>query len=931
MALSTMAWIATLLAVTQAAPRQFRQPLGSGNPPAVRVAHVAGLASPAASPPRSQRTAAPSQPQAQAPVSAQAPAARAGVRVDFQRQIVPVISSRCLECHSGEKRSGGLSLASYDDVIEGGRHGAVVRPGNSAGSLIIRQLTHQAEPGMPKDEDPLDPALIALIQQWIDQGARQTPSSPPAPQPWEAPLTLEQPATPKAVWAGWQSPLDRFTATYLAKNPRQTAPPASISDAAFARRVYLDVWGLLPSPDELRAFLDDRRPDRRARLVATLLADSQKYAEHWMSFWNDLLRNDEGTSYHSETASRKTITPWLYPALKANLPYDQFVTKLLNPAVPDDPEGFLIGVNWRGVVSASQTPAMQAAQNTAQIFLGLNLKCNSCHNSFISKWSLQDAYALASFFSTDAKLQLHRCDVPLNRFAEPAFLFPELDRRPSSNALSDRRATAAAIFTDPRNGRMPRTIVNRLWHRLFGRGFVENPDEMDRRPWSPELLDWLASDFVAHDYDLKYLIATILSSKTYQLPALTRTGEPPKHYAFRGPELRRLTAEQFTDAIGAITGVWRVTPVPAPAVAPGAPTAATATVARTAGASATATPAASATPAAAAAPTSLSAPIGMYSREWRGASTSLTRALGRPIRDQVYSTRDEQATTLQALELVNGTALTHWLLRGAREMLHELKSSPASLFNTRIAPLDKGTDGAFDVDVAKATKLWLMVQDTGSTALDKAQPIWANAELVDANGKAVPLASLSPLDEADFRAPAATTPGDGAGVPVAAATNAKNAGDTSNAAVAANVAAVSSSSGVRVKMPSRLVYDISGKGFTRFRGNAGLEPIALATGENVRGLALVFDTEPDMDRLVPPAPGTPLPAPPALTSIPQVVDRVFWHALGRAPTVAERRIAESALRNPAPSESGTAGRPSAEGLADLLWAVMMKPEFQFIY
>jgi hypothetical protein len=105
---------------------------------------------------------------------------------------------------------------------------------------------------------------------------------------------------------------------------------------------------------------------------------------------------------------------------------------------------------------------------------------------------------------------------------------------------------------------MPRTIVNRLWHRLLGRGLVENPDDLDGEPWQPALLDWLASDFVDHGYDLKRLIATIVSSRAYQLPAIARTAQPAKVYTFRGPEIRRLTAEQFADAVASITGDWNV-------------------------------------------------------------------------------------------------------------------------------------------------------------------------------------------------------------------------------------------------------------------------------------------------------------------------------------------------------------------------------------
>src|SRR5207244_3934114 len=152
------------------------------------------------------------------------------------------------------------------------------------------------------------------------------------------------------------------------------------------------------------------------------------------------------------------------------------------------------------------------------------------------------------FFSEDGRLRLYRCEVAQDAYATPAFLFPELNRVPPSGSLADRRSTAAAIFTDRRNGRVPRTMVNRMWHRLLGRGIIENPDDMDGVPWNPAVFDWLASDFVDGGYDLKRLMATILSSKTYQMRAVPRAGAQPRGYVFRGPEVRRLTAEQFGDA-----------------------------------------------------------------------------------------------------------------------------------------------------------------------------------------------------------------------------------------------------------------------------------------------------------------------------------------------------------------------------------------------
>jgi len=812
--------------------------------------------------------------------------------VDYGRQVQPIIAKRCLECHSQDTRKGGLSLATYPDALDGGRNGAVIRPGNAAGSLLIHRLTGETEPQMPKDEEPLGPAEIAIIRTWIDQGARETPASPPAPPPWEAPLALVAPPVPAPVWRAWSAPIDRFVAEYLSKH--RTPEPAVVADAQFARRVYLDVWGLLPAPEELQAFVDDRTPGKREKLVAALLADNQKYAEHWISFWNDLLRNEDGVTYFSETAGRKSITDWLFAAVSSNVPYDQFVRSLLNPTTPSDPDGFLVGVNWRGETSAAVTPWMQAAQNSAQIFLGVNLKCNACHDSFVSKWKLKDAYSLAAYFSPDPRLQMFRCDVAQDRYAEPAFLFPDLTRTPATPSLADRRAAAAAIFTDPRMGRLPRTLVNRVWQRLFGRGIVANPDEMDGLPWSPPLLDWIASDFAGNGYDIKRLLQTVLTSRTYQMPAVARTAEPPaRGYVFAGPEVRRMTAEQFADVLGDITGEWNTYAAPqpsAPRPAPGTPAA-----------SAAARPsAASASPAEAErrpAP-SLPSTSGRYAREWRVASSDLSRAMGRPIRDQVITTRSANASTLQALELVNGEMLVRRLSRGARRMLGELPPEPLSLYNRTVAGRT-ATASAFDVDVSGARRLWLVVQENGSNAPEALQPAWAQAELVGADG-ATALSSLKPVNaESGLRA--GTGPIQVAG---------------------------SNGTGLRVRNPSVVEYDIAGKGFTRFRGIIGLENRANDIGAtlNPQLRFYVFDAPPNMERLLPPAPGTPLPARQGPTTVDEAIDRVFRHALGRAPSVAERRAAEEALRDPA-----RGNRPSAEGLADLLWAVTMKPEFQLIY
>ena len=840
----------------------------------------------------------PSAPQTPTPAGAPAVQAPSAGTVDYATQIAPILDEFCADCHDGETRKGGLSVATYDDLLEGGRSGASVRPGTSTRSLLMDRLTGRVEPLMPKGEDPLDEGRLTLIRTWIDEGARRTPTSPPAPQPWEAPFTLTQPALPPIVWASWHHPVDRFVAAYLSSLPtaipagtsparRRGNPPPVVSDAQFARRVHLDIWGLLPEPEALRAFVADRSPDKRARLVATLLADRDRYAEHWMSFWNDLLRNEDGVTYFAEQDTRTSITPWLLRALRENQRYDTFVAALLNPSGADAPKGFLTGVNWRGETSAAVTPWMQASQNTAQVFLGVNMKCNACHDSFVSRWRLVDAYGLAAYFSPEPKLRLYRCDVARDEYTGPFFPFPDIEASPHGDSLDERRAEAARLFTDPRNGRMPRTFVNRVWERLFGYGIVASSDEMDTKPWSPELLDWLAADFAAHDYDVQHLIATIVSSHAYQMHAVPRTSEPTaRGYAFAGPEVRRLTAEQFADAIGSLTGEWSTWPGPP---APKRPTAPPTNALRMDSD-----------------PTS----VGVYGREWRTASTSLTRALGRPVRDQVTSMRADDATTPQALELVNGEHLTQWLARGARRLTGDLAPDTFSRYTASIAGRAPKARG-FDIDVSSSASLWLVVQDTGSNVPERVRPVWVDAVLVDAAGRETPLASLASVpDDRD---------------PESAGARAQDVGGPRLALASTRVETAGQ---LPVTAPSIRRYDIAGKDFVRFKGAVDVANSRTEIGSTLNPSVrfYVFDAPPDLDRPLPPGGDPPLPAPPQARQARALVDRLFWHALGRAPNAAERAAAERAVM-----DENRSGRLSPAGAADLLWALLMKPEFQFIY
>ena len=495
--------------------------------------------------------AAPTPPELGAGGRSSLPPLAAAGPVSYDRDVKPLLVSRCYACHGNGTRLGGFAVDSREGVLTGGQVHPGVVPGSSAKSYLIK-LVQGDVPGevMPARGPRLTPAEVGLLRAWIDQGVSFGSAKSVL---WTPPLAPRHPKLPPAKpRSGLTNPVDRLLQPYFAAN--KIVPPALADDRTFARRVSLDTVGLLPQPDELDAFVRDRRPDKRARLVQRLLADDTAYADHWLTFWNDMLRNDyAGTGYID--GGRTQITDWLYGALWHNLPYDKFVSQLVAPT--PDSAGFTNGIVWRGTVNASQTPAMQAAQNVSQVFLGVNLKCASCHNSFVSSWKLADAYGMAGVYSTsDGPLEMVRCDKPTGQTAPIKFIYPALGTIDGSAPREKRMAQLAAVLTSPANGRLTRTFVNRLWAKLMGRGLIEPTDEMDSRPWDPDLLDWLASDFADHGYDVKRTIGLIVTSRAYQMPTVGQPSERTDDYHFTGPTVKRMSAEQFCDAVSRLTGVW---------------------------------------------------------------------------------------------------------------------------------------------------------------------------------------------------------------------------------------------------------------------------------------------------------------------------------------------------------------------------------------
>ena len=458
-----------------------------------------------------------------------------------------IFAHRCYQCHSSEKQKGDLALDSKKGILTGGESGVVITPGSASQSELVRRikLPRSDDEAMPDKGKALKNDEIALIELWINQGAHWSDRSFKVFR--EAPLTLTKPVVPERA-TELSNPIDKFVDLYF--DSLGISWPTVVSDRKFVRRAYLDITGLLPTPIQLESFLSDPLPNKREQLIDALLNEKEAYALHWLSFWNDLLRNDySGTGFI--TGGRKQISDWLYRALVEELPYDQMAKELINPSAQS--EGFITGIQWRGAVNASQRTELQAAQNISQSLLGLNLKCASCHNSFVNNLTLDQAYGFANIFAEEP-LEIYRCDKPTGRIASTSFLYPELGKIVSADK-AERLRQLANVMVQPQNGRLYRTIVNRYWDRLLGRGLVAPVDEMDNLPWSQKLLDWLAVDFIEHGYDFHHLLKQIMTSRAYQLSA--NSYPSPEYlnsqaFVFRGPSVRRLTSEQFTDAFAQI-------------------------------------------------------------------------------------------------------------------------------------------------------------------------------------------------------------------------------------------------------------------------------------------------------------------------------------------------------------------------------------------
>lgn len=334
-------------------------------------------------------------------------------------------------------------------------------------------------------------------------------------------------------------------------------PPSDVADdTTFIRRVTLDVAGRLPTPSEVQAFLSDANPKKRDAWVDRLLR-SDEYADFFAGKWSALLRNKRADP--KDARGNFAFHRWIRDSLADNRRYDEFVRDVITASgdVNTHPP-----VTW---YRQAKDTTMQM-EDTAQLFLGQRLQCAQCHHHPFEKWSQQDYYGFAAFFSTVSKkaTSMPGEDIVFTKRAEAQAINLRTKQPVKPTGLGS-PTLALAPDDDPRvsladwmgakdNPFFAKALVNRYWKHFFNRGLIEPEDDMreSNPPANPELLNALAKSFVESGYDLKQLIRTITQSTVYQLSAVPNAHNAVDRQNFSRYYPKRLQAEVLLDAINVV-------------------------------------------------------------------------------------------------------------------------------------------------------------------------------------------------------------------------------------------------------------------------------------------------------------------------------------------------------------------------------------------
>lgn len=336
-------------------------------------------------------------------------------------------------------------------------------------------------------------------------------------------------------------------------------PPSPVcDDSTFLRRVTIDIAGRLPTKQEAEEFLADTAPDRRDQVIERLLR-SPHYADYFANKWTPLLKNRRDDA--SDITSNFAFHAWLRDSLLANVPYDQIVRELLaaTGTVIDNPP-----VAWYKRVKDPK----EQLEDITQLFLGVRMQCAQCHHHPFERWSQDDYYSMAAFFSQIGRkptgtrgedLIFHErgiataVNVKSGETLKPAALGEDVG---AITADEDPRLRLADWMSSPDNPYFAKALVNRYWKHFFSRGLIEPEDDIrdTNPPTNPELLAALESHFIESGFDLKELVRVITRSRAYQLSSIPNDKNWVDRQNYSRFYLRRLQAEVMLDSIDDLTG-----------------------------------------------------------------------------------------------------------------------------------------------------------------------------------------------------------------------------------------------------------------------------------------------------------------------------------------------------------------------------------------
>lgn len=474
--------------------------------------------------------------------------------VDFARDVRPIFAKRCVGCHGPKKHEGGLRLDLRRTTFQGGDSGPAFVPGTSTGEALKRMVSKDEKLRMPLHEEPMPANELATLQAWAEQGAKwpdELAGQDPAANHW-AFRTIKHPAVPSVRdRSRVRNPIDALLLAQLEASRFSFAPEAD--RRTLVRRLFLDLQGLPPPLGEIERFVQDASPNSYERLVDRLLA-SPHFGERWGRHWLDLARYAESDGYENDNLRPNAwrFRDWVVDAVNRDQPFDQFTIDQLagdlRPRATLEQKvatGFHRNTLWNSAASGDKEEFRTLAikdrtDTTGMAWMGLTLGCAQCHGHKYDPIAHREYYQLYAFFNKtdhdELKLPDSKNSAPVLRegtrptrvHTRGSFLQPGVEVAPSTPAflppLKPRGAKADRLdlanwLVDPSHPLTARVAVNRYWMHLFGTGLVPTPENFGTNgapPKHPELLDWLASEFVRQGWSRKAMIRLFVTSTAYR-------------------------------------------------------------------------------------------------------------------------------------------------------------------------------------------------------------------------------------------------------------------------------------------------------------------------------------------------------------------------------------------------------------------------------